>query len=225
MMTLPAPPGRRPGWGPARPRYRRRGILGGGGVAFVVVLGIVTAIVHALTPGPTPPSCPAGQPCGAPPQGLALEDEVTWRSTSLGFAFDYDPDLWQVADASDRSVTLAASAGGNPIELTIEGAQASPAALLDDRVGALQDSVFAMANDGDVLGAGVGYVGGVGSFYVGQVDTPQGPGGSVVVAVMAAGDGRISAVVSVVADEGDRASAYAAVDSILNTFTWTETAA
>jgi hypothetical protein len=202
-------------------------LIGGGSLAFVLVLAVASVIVRALAPGPAAPTCPAGEPCGAPPRTLALEHEVTWSSPSLGFAFDYDPDLWQVTDSTDRSVVLAASAGGNPFELLVEAArasEASPPALLDATVRSLQDTVFAMAPSGDVLGAGIGYVGGMGSFYVGQVDTPQGPGGSVVVAVMAATDGRITAAVSVVADVGDRADAYAAADSILNTFSWTATA-
>ena len=101
--------------------------------------------------------------------------------------------------------------------------EATPGQLIDARLSDLRQVVFSMAQDlsarDEILDPGVGYLPGAGSLWQGVVDTGQGPSSPVVMAVMAATDGTVTAVVSVVADARVKQRAFQAADSVLNLFT------
>ena len=208
-------------------RLGRRGLFGGGLGAFATILIVAYQVIRLLAPHPAPPPCAPGGPCGAPPQGSALAEQTTWRSGALGFAFDYDPNLWTVDSQSAHAVVLRSNETGSPFFVWVDAVGASgarPEDLVATRVQDLGNTILGLAQDtsarGQILGPAIGYLPGVGARYDGQVDTPQGPGGRVAVAVMAATDGRITAVVSVVTDAAASRRAFAQADSMLNTFLW-----
>lgn len=215
------------GGGYGRSRLGGRGLLGGGLGTLVFIVIVAYQIIRAIAPSPPAAPCPAGQPCGAPPQGEQLVSEQVFRSADLGFEFSYDPRTWSISSQDARGAILETTEPGRPFWLWISAVpagQASPSALLAGRVGGVGKGVIGLARDtnpGDeILGPALGYVPGVGARYAGQVDTPQGPGGAVTVAILASTDGRITAVASVVTDAGAMRQALQRTDSVLNTFRW-----
>jgi hypothetical protein len=220
---------------PRTGRLGRGGLFGGGIGGFVVLILIVIQIVRALAPGPTPTPCVGGGPCGAPPTGappsgpqaglLALTPEQLWRSSDLGYEFDFDPKLWSIQKESATDVILRSNEPGSPFLVWISGVQASeatPDQLMAARFRDLRSQVLGLErNDGaPILGPAIGYLRGVGARYVGQVDSPQGPGVHVDVDIMAATDRGVTAAVAVVSDHGATEEALQQADSLLNTFLW-----
>ncbi len=211
---------------PGRSRVGRRGIFGGGIGGFVLLILVVVQVVRALAPGPAPTACSGGEPCGAPPTtSLALVEEQLWRSADLGYEFDFDPKLWTVDSQDGTAVVLRSNEPGSPFLVWFSGvpaAEATPDQLMAQRFGDLREKILGLERDdaAPILGPAIGYLGGVGARFVGQVDSPQGPGVQVDVAIMAATDQGITAAVAVITDHGAQAEAYQQADSLVNTFLW-----
>lgn len=221
------PPGDRP---PAR---SGGGILLWFGAALLLAVAIGALVVWLLRPGPVEPQCPdAGEACAAPPvrpEGApALRLGTTWVSEDLGFAFDYDPEWWELEDEGDRSAALVIATTAGDVVFLIEGASAAdnaPEAMLAEQVDDLEDRILGLTAEEDadrqLLGEPiVGYRDGVGGLYRGTLDTPQGPSTDVSVAVLAATDGEVSLVVTVVTPDEIREPAFQLADSLLNTLRW-----
>ena len=210
----------------ARGRLGHRGVLGGGIGGFVVLILIVGGIVKALSPGPAPTPCSTTAPCGAPPTTpIALTVERTWTSTALGYAFDFDPKLWTIDSQNATQVVLRSNESGSPFFVwvsSVPAAQATPDQLMARREADLKQNILGLEVDPNapILGPEIGYLGGVGARYVGQVSNPQGPGAQVDVAIMAATDGKITTAVAVVTDHGALKEAFGQSDSVLNTIVW-----
>ena len=157
-----------------------------------------------------------------------------WRSPDLAFGLEFEPDLWTVGDEDGRGTLLEGAGPLGDASLWIAAtpaADATPAEALASRVSALGESIVGLAEDTDpadrVMGANIGYVDGVGAVYGGATDTPQGPGQSVRVAVLAATDGHLTIAASLVLVGGsadDWLGARQSADSVLNTLAWTATA-
>jgi hypothetical protein len=211
---------------PRRGRLGHRGILGGGIGGFVVLIAIVAGIVKALAPGPPPTPCPTASPCGAPPTTpLALAVEQTWTSTDLGYRFDFDPKLWTIDSQNATQVVLRSNESGSPFLVwfsSVPVAQATPDQLVAQREADLKQDILGLELDPNapILGPEIGYLGGVGARYVGQVSNPQGPGEPVDVAIMAATDGTITTAVAVITDHGAAREAFGQSDSLVNTLLW-----
>jgi hypothetical protein len=207
-------------------RFGRTGLFGGGIGGFVLLIIIVIQVVRALAPGPKAPDCPSGSPCGAPPTTpLTLAQEQLWTSSDIGFEFDFDPKLWTIDSQSATAVVLTSNEPGSPFFVWFAGAQAtdaSPIELRDRLAGALADKILGLQEDtgAPILGPAVGYLAGVGARYVGQVDSPQGPGEQVDVSIMAATDGSITTGVAVVTAHEASREAYGQADSLINTIVW-----
>jgi hypothetical protein len=207
-------------------RYGRTGLFGGGIGGFVLLIIIVIVVVRALAPGPKTPDCPAGSPCGAPPTTpVALAQEQLWTSSDLGFEFDFNPRLWTIDSQSATAVVLSSNEPGSPFFVWFAGAPASDASPLDlrDRLaGALADKILGLQEDtsAPILGPAIGYLDGVGARYVGQIDSPQGPGEQVDVSIMAATDGAITTAIAVVTAHQTSEEAYGQADSLINTVLW-----
>ena len=209
------------------------------------MLVIGAALAWVLQPGPVEAACPVpSEACGAPPvrpepdvgqppdvdrdAAPALRLGETWESEDLGFSLDYDPEWWQVAGEGDRSLGLVIPAREGEVTFIIEGASAaeqSPESMLAAQVDALEELVLGLTPEDDtdrlLLGQPiVGYRDGVGGLYGGTLDSPQGPSMDVAVAVLAASDGEISLVVTVVSPEEIREPAFLMADSLLNTLRW-----
>jgi hypothetical protein len=204
----------------------RTGLFGGGIGGFVLLIIIVIQVVRALAPGPTAPDCPAGSPCGAPPTTpVALAEQQLWTSSDLGFKFDFSPNLWTIDSQSSTAVVLTSNEPGSPFFVWFAGrpaTEASPIQLRDSMASALGDKILGLQENtsAPILGAAVGYLDGVGTRYVGQVDSPQGPGAQVDVSIMAATDGTITTAVAVVTAHEASREAYGQADSLINTIVW-----
>jgi hypothetical protein len=105
--------------------------------------------------------------------------------------------------------------------------QLSPRALAEQRISALQGQLLGWTHDtspGDqLLGSSVGLRPGPGGVFVGTVASPQGPQTPVSIAVMAAGNGRVSVVVTVIApgnNVNDKAAVYQRADDIIDSIQW-----
>ena len=68
----------------------------------------------------------------------------------------------------------------------------------------------------------VGYRLGSGGAFAGTINSPQGPQVNVSVAILTAGDERMTVLVSLVTTSQLRAPAFSVVDSTLNTFRWND---
>jgi hypothetical protein len=201
-----------------------------GALAGILVVTLVIVLARGQDP-PRPDCPPAPAPCSAPPTVFPLVNGVVWRSDELGYQFEYDAELWAVAEQDGRSVKLRANDQRFEVVLwvaAVPAGDASAQALLDDRLAELGNDILGLTTDAaptrQLLGSNIGYVDGPGGSFAGTADTPQGPGSPVTVAVMAASDGQITAVASVVSDIGDedqiRRITFGLADSILNTFQW-----
>jgi hypothetical protein len=192
--------------------------------ALVGVLALTLLSTVLRQPVPPAPSCPEVVNCGNPPLGPGLVTGTLWRSADLGFTIEFSPGLWEVADEDGRNLKLVFRDSRFLAYIWVQGVNASeatPQELLERRVDDLGRGILGLADvepKDRLLGPNVGYVDGPGGAFAGTADTPQGPGSPVAVAVMAATDGRVSAVVSIVTDTPARTFAFGKADSVFNTF-------
>jgi len=200
-----------PGHSGTRLATPARLLLFGGILLIVLILAIALAI--ALKRGNPPPPCQADRPCAAPPVGPRAFVATPWRSRELGFEFEYDSDVFKVAAEDGRSARLTLKNSGSNVEMVVSGvpaAEAGPDKALHDRLASLSNQIVGLAEDRDsatrIAGPSIGYTHGVGGSYRGTVNVPQGPSTPVVIAAMAAGDGRTTAVVSLVVPQPARLS-------------------
>jgi hypothetical protein len=205
----------------------------GVGLATIVVVANILVLVKA--PGAVHPPCNPGEHCITPPSPHAVSLGKEWKSTALGYSFEYPADSFVVAAEDARGVRLTASAtnGAFNVEVWISGApaqEASTADLVSERRNALSQGILGLTEDDSsaerVVAPGLGFISGVGGAYAGTVNTPQGPTVAAQVAIMAAGDGRTNAVMSIVTS-GESLSAdnvYVLrrlfADLIYDTFRW-----
>lgn len=188
-------------------------------VGLVVVAGVA---IWVRRPGPETPSCPPDKLCGNPPTGSgALVTSTTWRS-SLGVQVEYNDSRWSLDASSDTELRLRLGSAGSIWIQVSKGS--SPQEMFDGRL----DDLRSVSSDLDpdtkpereILGPSVGYRDGPGGAYAGTVDTAQGPGDPIAVAVMASDEGDVTVVVSVVAAQEIRGAVFFEADSLLNTLRW-----
>jgi len=210
---------------------RRQWLLGVFGLVLVVVVGAAASAVISVAPAPPRPDCPDG-PCGKPPRppssAPALVAGTVFTSPDLGYQVEFSPHLWTVVRQTGTDLELQVNSSRATVIVTLEGEAGADhsagalQALVDRRIGELGDETVVLNRDTDpreaVLGPSVGYLRGVGQTLSGVTDTPQGPSSVVVAVVMAAGDGTVNVVVSVVADKAVKKQAFEVVDSLMNTF-------
>ncbi|MBV8982282.1 MAG: hypothetical protein JO086_15375 [Acidimicrobiia bacterium] len=191
--------------GDARTRLGGRHRLVRFGILLVVIISIAASATSSLTRGNAPPPCRLDAPCAAPPTGPRNLVATVWRSRDLGFEFQYDGDVFEVASQDGRSARLRPKGSNSGVELVVGGVpagEADPDKALRDRLSELSDQIVGLTPDQNpdttIVSPSVGYVRGVGGSYRGTINVPQGPSTPVVIAAMAAGDARTTAVVSVV---------------------------
>jgi hypothetical protein len=208
---------------PSRMRRRRLVLVLAGGFAALVAVAVLLAVL--LEPAAPKPPCPRGKPCGEPPQAEPLVNAQVWRSPELGFALEYSGEKWKIRSQDGRSLHLASTEGD--MALSIEGARAgdaAPRALLDQRLDQVRKRTLGLADDTEpahrVLSPVVGLHAGVGGAFRAAVDTPQGTTAPLGIALMAAGNDRVSIVVVAATgttSEHNRDVFFSRADSILNT--------
>lgn len=183
------------------------------------------------------PGTPTAQPSAGASPGLSggtvgIRAGTPWLSSELGFEFEYYASLWTVVQSDARGVSLRA---GYPARLTIEGVPAGEAgaqALLDARLAELKAEVPDLAPDprerNTILGPAIGFVDGVGGSFAGSVTNAQGGTTPVGVTVLAASDGRISVVLTLIVDNPEtnrgrswrQQAARGTVSIVVKTFRW-----
>ena len=208
---------------PPRMRRRRLVVLVAAAFAAVVVAAVVLAAL--LAPAAPEAPCPRGKPCGAPPQVEPLVNAEVWRSSELGYSLEYSGRRWRVQSEGPRGVNLSATQGD--MALSIEGVPATeddPRSLLERRLDAVRERTLGLDEDTEpahrVLSPVVGLHPGVGGAYRAVVDTPQGATAPLGIAMMAAGNRRVSVVVvgaTGETSENNREALFSRADSVLNT--------
>jgi hypothetical protein len=152
----------------------------------------------------------------------------------LGYAFEYDPAVFDLADHGDGFAVLTGKFFDAQVWVDARAADMAPSQMMDTELGDIDRFLIARVADADtydaVLGPSIGYVPGNGSVWSGTLTsrdgTPLAPGG---VTIVSASDGRITVAVVVIvgtpdARQGDETQQHAvrsAADDILKTFQWT----
>jgi hypothetical protein len=211
----------------AAPRAVRHGHLSFGRLllyaALVVAAILIAAVVLVLTSTPPPPKpdCTAGEQCGNPPPGEPLVNGQIWTSSALGYHFEYDKDLWEIAGEDATGVTLQVPDAGVAVIFSgAESSQEDPSAAFDHALSDLSGLALAPDTDPDhaILGAKVGdFHAGATGVYQGSTNPGQGRVGQVRVIIMSATDGEATITVTFVSTEDNLAPAGQAVDAMLNT--------
>jgi hypothetical protein len=193
---------------------------------FILLIGF-SILTNVLVAPVVVAPCTSGQPCGAPPSVPAVIRETSWRSSRYGFSLEYPASVVKVSQQTPSAVVLAVDVAGKSGAVTIKGFDpgTTPAQAINDQVRGL-GGVSQLAGDTNtahqLLGAGVGYLGGAGRIYVGDVTSPQGSQ-PVSIASEAASDGQVTVsatVVGATSDSGYRSGLYAVADLIINSVRW-----
>lgn len=202
-----------------------------------------TPTTAASAPPSTPPA--TAKPTSAPPSSgpsptatplsdspPILSGEV-WRSATLGYSFEYDPDSFEILDSDDDTAVFSAVFYDAQVIIEATDASTSPAEMIARQLALVDDFVIGRVLDDDeydaLLGPSIGYVRGEGAVYSGTLlardGTPIAPAG---VTVLASTDGRLTvAIVIIVATPDARLGAEthqhtvrSVADEFLKTFDW-----
>ncbi len=206
-MTEPAtasPPARRHPSGDSAARLRRWMIVVIALIGLAIIVGAAIVLLAANEPPPAEAPCKPNLPCVLSRTPGALDLGKLWVSKDLGYSFDYPDQLLGVTSEDGRSVQLGASGARLAIEVWVSGARASQSsveALVTQRRDALAQRVLGLTEDDTsadrVVAPGLGFLPGAGGAYSGTLDSPSGPSSPASVAILAAGDGRINVVLSI----------------------------
>ena len=192
----------------------------------ILLLAAIGAIL-ADAPEP-PPECPPGTECGGPPAGDAEASTVPaptgaaptspaalppgtvgiragtpWKSTDHGFEFEYS-DLWAVdtSDGSRADLVFQGSADALLIVASVPTTEAGPEAYADrwfSIVGGEAPDLRVDAGEKNaILGAGIGFIDGIGRSYAGTWASPQAATVPIGVSLVTASDGRTTVAVVLV---------------------------
>jgi hypothetical protein len=160
-------------------------------IGLVIVAVVAIVLLLANEPEPAEPPCKPLEPCVLSRSPGAVGLGTLWESRELGYSFEY-PKFLRVAAEDGRSVQLGISTtSGFDIQIWVSGARAGSSsidALVTARRNALAERVMA---------PGLGFLRGAGGAYSGTLDSPTGPSSPASVAILAAGDGRVNVVLSI----------------------------
>ena len=252
------------GRGSAPSRLGRMRLLGGFAVALGAILVVAAVVATAAKPPEPPPDCVPGRACGGPPpvepvpsataptspgpsatastspgpsadHKVGIRAGVPWRSTDLGYEFEYDDSIWAIEHQDGRSAEFRLNASIDA-SLVVEGVPASEAGaetLAKRRLADIASSVPDLAPDDRgryaILGPAIGYVDGVGGSFAGSVTSAQGATTPVGVSLIAASDGQTTVVITLIVADPDvpvgdewaqRVVRESAAELIIKTFRW-----
>lgn len=185
----------------------------------------------APTDGPAPtPVAPTPTPASDSPPVVSGQQ---WQDETLGYAFEYDPEIFTVVNSGESFVVLSGNFFDAQVVVRAAPASTSPADLLATQLAVVDRFLVGRVPDTDdydaLLGPSIGYIRGEGAVYsgtlVGQDGTPLAPGG---VTMLASTDGRITVLVMVVVGTPDflfgsethQHAVRGAADLVLKTFDW-----
>jgi hypothetical protein len=156
-----------------------------------------------------------------------------WKSSALGYSFEYPGDLLNVAKSGDVGIVLGAQLkNGDSATFIVHGqpaSQSSPGSSITTQLGQLQgvSQIAADTNAADALfGASVGHIPGAGGVYQGVSASPQGVQQTQEIAAEAASNGRVVVTVMIIApvnDSGPQSGLYKLADSVFNSVVWPRT--
>ena len=190
------------------------------------------ATLTPQTPAPSgpAPSLPIATPTSNSP---AVISGTLYTDASLGYGFEYDPDVFALGDTGDGFAVLDGQFFDAQIWVDAKTADTSPSELIQSELGDIDNFLIARISDPDtydaLLGPSIGYVPGDGSVWsgtlVGRDGNPIAPGG---VAIVSSSDGRITVAVVVIVGNPDARQGTdtqehdvrTAADDILKTFKW-----
>ncbi len=209
-------------------------------VAVVVIANLLAAVRQPTSPGgdcPSQPCGPGSNPGGGNPGGVivkpgphstatALLLDGQWKS-ALGSLVEWETRKWTESARKDRSIFLLGSKSEFSLFVVIAPAtESTPEALAADRLAFLKTLAPDLADESDpkrqTLGIPmIGNRQATASLLAGNYTKDQDvePWS---VALVSAGDGRISVVIQLVAADAVRDSAFKAADQVLGEFLWPE---
>ena len=200
---------------------------------------IALVIAFVVSQGLDKPQCEGDiAPCGAAVVGrsVAVVDGgrndapfppmERYRDDASGFSFEYDPSIWSVQQQDAGFVLLSAFNGA--LAYIVEAAPAENfevQELFNARRDLLSQRLLGFQLDREparllIGNAILGHRKGIGALFGGTIDSPQGPSTDFAVAEVAATDGRIVAVATILTPAQVREGGLSLADSINNTFTW-----
>ena len=177
---------------------------------MLAIVGLVIAVVAAIVlllanePEPAKAPCEPRVPCVLSRSPGALGLGTLWQSRDLGFSFEY-PKFLSVSAEDGKSVQLGVrTTSGYEVHIWVTGARVGASSideLVTARRNALAQRVLGLSEDNEspdrVIAPGLGFVRGTGGSYNGTLDSPTGPSSPANVAILAAGDGKINVVLSI----------------------------
>ncbi len=191
--------------GHAGARLNRWKIVVLAAIGLVIVIGAASVLVAINEPGPAQPDCRPGQPCLPPsPSNGAVTLGRLWVSRDFAYSFQYPTGWLRVVSEDGKSVHLQIPTDRWESEIWISGApanQSSTKQLVQDRRNALAERVVGLKVDDNspdrIVAPSLGSVLGVGNSYRGTLDSASGPTKPASVAIVAAGNGKVNVVMSV----------------------------
>jgi hypothetical protein len=190
--------------GHAGARVNRWKIVLFAGIGLVVVIGAASVLVLINEPGAAQPDCRREQACLPPSANGAVSLGRLWVSPDLAYSFEYPTDWLRVITEDNRSVHLKIPTDRVESEIWISGAPANESStkqLVQQRRNALAQRVVGLKEDDDsadrIVAPSLGFVRGVGAAYRGTLDSASGPTKPANVAIVAAGNGKVNVVMSV----------------------------
>jgi hypothetical protein len=203
-----------------------------GTLAVVAGIGVLVAVLSA--PATRKATCEPGVPCGAPPViAHVLSAQIdrpfqgysTWQSSGLGFGLTYQSQYWKIEGQTADSLELESADGLSTMVINgIAAKQATPAALLSAKVGVLRGDLLGLQSDtsadDQLLGSHIGTIAGPDAVYKGTVNTPQAPDMTLPIALMAASNGRVTILATVISDPQNVSFIYQQADGIVNSIEW-----
>ena len=149
-----------------------------------------------------------------------------YTDDASGLSFEYDAELWEVAQKDSGFVLLSAFNGAVAYIVEVAPAERFDVQrLFDARRDLLKQNLLGFTLDkeparlliGDAI---LGHRKGIGALFSGTIDSAQGPSTDFAVAEVASTDGQIVAVTTILVPAEFREFGLQLADTINNTFTW-----
>jgi hypothetical protein len=185
-------------------------------------------------PGTTPnPGASVAPPATPTSDSPPVVSGTLYTDASLGYSFEYDPDVFTLAQNADGSAVFSGNFFDAQVWVDAKPAETSVAKMINSELDEVDRFFIARVPDTDtydaLLGPSVGYVPGDGGVWSGTLvsrdGTPLAPGG---VTIAAASDGRITVAVVIIVGSPDIRQAgdtqqhavRQAADDLLKSFNW-----
>jgi hypothetical protein len=200
-------------------------------VVFGLLLGAIVVVslvvAYVISQGLDRPTCPdPSVPCAGQTDGVPFPPLATYTDPDVGFSFDYDGSTWTVAQQGAGAVVLTAFQGA--VGYIVETAPVSAIdvqGVFDYRRGQLAQRLLGFDDDEAparrLIGTPIlGHRPGIAGLFTGALDSPQGPSVDFTAAAVAATDGQIAAVATILVPRDGRDIGLNLADTINNSFRW-----